>query len=80
MNQWIHTLSLSSYKEFPSTHYIENTMKQYSTSTTNSLPLLSHKTPTIGNQHTQSHGRDIKNPFCNYKAHWEEQVGGWQKW
>jgi hypothetical protein len=54
-------------------------MKQDATSA-NSLPLLSHETPAIGNQHTQSHGRDIKNPFCNYKAHWEEQVGGWQKW
>lgn len=43
-------------------------------------PFLRDNLESMCKKNTEAHTRHIKNPLCNNKPHWEEEVGCGNKW
>lgn len=44
------------------------------------LPLLRYNLESVCKKNTEAHTGYVENPLCNYKPHWEEEVGCRNKW
>ena len=42
--------------------------------------MLCEAIPAQADKQAEAHTRGIKDTLGNHKAHWEEQVGGWDEW